>query len=78
MMFDVRTTLSLDNDVLEAARELAAIQRRSMGEVISELARRSLAAPAARGRTRNGLPLLPRRTGGARVTTELVRRLDVP
>lgn len=38
----MRTTLDLDDDVVTAARELAAGQRRSLGSVISELARRGL------------------------------------
>ena len=40
----MRTTLDLDSDVLEAARRLAAADARSIGQVISELARRSLEA----------------------------------
>lgn len=76
MMFDVRTTLSLDDDLLEAAKELAILQRRTIGEVISDLARRSLlAATPARG-IRDGVPLLPRRRGATRITSALVRRLD--
>jgi len=74
-MFDVRTTLSLDDDVLAAARELAGIQRRTLGEVVSELARRSLTKAGPRRSVRNGVPLLPRRPG-VRVTSEMVRRLD--
>jgi hypothetical protein len=38
----VRTTLDIDDDVVAAARELAADERRSLGSVISELARRGL------------------------------------
>lgn len=38
----MRTTLQLDDDVLDAARALAAAERRSLGAVISELARRAL------------------------------------
>lgn len=40
---DMRTTLAIDDDVLEGARQIAAAQRRSVGSVISALARRSLA-----------------------------------
>lgn len=42
----MRTTLAIDDDVLEDARLLAAAEGRSVGAVISDLARRSL-APAA-------------------------------
>jgi len=36
----MRTTLDIDDDVVVAAKELAAGERRSLGSVISELARR--------------------------------------
>lgn len=38
----MRTTLVIDDDVLEDARQIAAADGRSVGAVISELARRSL------------------------------------
>jgi len=71
----MRTTLSIEDDVLAAAKELAAREGKSLGEVISSLARKALRPKrAARGR-RNGVPLLPLRPGGARVTPELVNKL---
>jgi hypothetical protein len=42
----MRTTLSIDDDVLAAARERARRTGRPLGAVISDLARRSLTAPA--------------------------------
>lgn len=39
----MRTTLAIDDDVLRDARAIAAAEHRSLGEVISSLARRSLA-----------------------------------
>jgi len=39
----MRTTLDIDDDVVVAAKELAAGERRSLGSVISELARRGRA-----------------------------------
>ena len=41
----MRTTLTIDDDVLLAAKELARRQRRSAGSIISELARRALTMP---------------------------------
>lgn len=41
----MRTTLSIDDDVLYAVKSLARRQGRSVGEVISELARQALQAP---------------------------------
>ncbi len=35
----MRTTLDIDNDVLAVARSLASDQRKSLGAVVSELAR---------------------------------------
>ena len=71
----MRTTLDLDEDVLQAAKELASARGRSAGQIVSELLRKALASPAS-GRVRNGVPLLPRRSAGApRPTMALVNRL---
>lgn len=73
----MRTTLDIDEDVLQAAKELAAKEKRSAGAVISELARRGFqAGPASSSsetKTRNGIPLLPSR--GERVTLSHVREI---
>lgn len=75
----VRTTLDIDEDVLQAAKELAASRRMTAGQVLSELARKGLAQHGA-ARVRNGVPLLPRRPPGARrPTMKQVNELrDVP
>ncbi len=75
----MRTTLAIDDDVLAAAKGLAAQQRKTVGEVISDLARRSLSPPPSRGRFRNGIPLLAV-DNPVRVTSELVKQLqdDLP
>jgi hypothetical protein len=71
----VRTTLDIDDDVLEAAKDLAANRQTSAGKVLSELARRALDS-GRRHETRNGVPLLRRRpAGGRKPTLELVNRL---
>lgn len=69
----MRTTLAIDDDVLEAAKAIAGQSHRSLGDVISELARKSLARPE-RGSIRNGVPLLPVRKG-AMVTQDIVNAL---
>jgi len=71
----MRTTLSIDDDVLAAAKELAARQGKSVGEVISSLAREALRPKHSTKRTRNGVALLPVRSGSKRVTPELVNQL---
>jgi hypothetical protein len=44
--------------------------------VISALARQALRPTPSNCATRNGIPLLPVRPGGQRVTSELVRRFQ--
>lgn len=68
----MRTTLTLDDDVLDRARALARSQSKTLGEVVSELARNTLEKPEVL-RYRNGVPLLPAR--GGRVTLDDVNRL---
>jgi hypothetical protein len=70
----MRTTLSIDDDVLAAAKGQAQAQNRSIGEVISELARESLRRPVSSSR-RNGIPLLPVSRETARVTLAVVNAL---
>jgi hypothetical protein len=72
----VRTTLAIDDDVLAAAKEMAATERKSLGEVISDLARQAIRPAPSTLATRNGIPLLPVRPGAPRVTSELVRQLQ--
>jgi hypothetical protein len=75
----MRTTLDIDDDVLDAAREFAAREKSTAGRMISEWARRGIHArdrvPASPHRKRvvNGFEILP--AGGRVVTDELVRQL---
>lgn len=73
----VRTTLTIDDDVLLAAKERAAREKRTIGEVLSELARTALTgdgpAPREPGSSRHGFRPLPRR--GAAVSNSLVDEL---
>ncbi len=71
----MRTTLAIDDDVLAAARSLAERQNKSVGEVLSALARQALRPAQALPRRRNGIPLLAGRDKGPAVTLELVNRL---
>lgn len=68
----MRTTLDIDDDVVASARELAATERRSLGSVISELARRGL-TPAAVS-TDGPLPIISVPAGTPPITAEMVRR----
>ncbi len=69
----MRTTLRIDPDILSAARQIADAKSRSIGEVISELARRGLEA-RSKVTTRQGYPVFPVTTGAAPLTPEDVRR----
>jgi len=66
----MRTTLELDDDVLNAAKELAAARGSTTGKVLSELARKGLETPRS-ARVRNGVPLLPRRSGAPRTMKQV-------
>ena len=68
----MRTTLNLDEDVVMAARELATGGDRSLGSVISELARRGLTP--ARVEADDGLPVIRVPAGTPPITPEMVRR----
>jgi hypothetical protein len=72
----MRTTLKLDDDVFRAVKELARLQGRTAGEVLSELARTALDASRVEARVRNGVPLLNPRFNERIVTPEAVRRLQ--
>ena len=75
MMLSMRTTVNLDEDVLQAARELAAVRHSTVGKMLSELVRKGLRTGREVGRTRNYVPLLPAREGSGPVTAESVHRL---
>ena len=69
----MRTTLLIDDDVLQAAKELADYHGRTAGQVLSDLARKGLERKD-RGKIRNGVPLLPKRAGHI-VTVQMVEDL---
>lgn len=67
----MRTTVDLDPDVLQAARSQARAQRRSLGRVLSDLARRGLAR--RKEATRRGSPGFRVSPEAAPLTPEAVR-----
>jgi hypothetical protein len=71
----MRTTITIDDDVLAAAKAIARQRNQSIGKAVSELARNSLCPPAA-STERNGIPLLPIRRPNAIVTLKVVNALD--
>jgi hypothetical protein len=69
-------TLPIDDEILAAAKHLAERERKSVGEVISALARQGLSRAARGSRSeRNGIPLLPSRKAARPVALELVNQL---
>lgn len=74
----MRTTVTLDDDVLLAVRERAQHEKRTVGQVLSDLSRQALAAeraeraapPEGRPAARHGFAPLPRR--GAPVSNPLI------
>jgi hypothetical protein len=71
---DMRTTLDLDVDVLQAAKEIAAARGESAGRVVSDLMKKAL-APGASSKTRNGVPLITRGRNAPPLTMAAVNRL---
>ena len=74
----MRTTLDIADDVLQAAKERARREKKTAGEIISELARSALTAPPEGARDRSpkaryGFRPFPKR--GGIVTNELIDKL---
>ncbi len=72
----MRTTLDIEADILQAAKEIAVREKTTAGSVVSELARRGLAARGSGSGQeviRNGVRMLPRR--GELVTLGHVKKL---
>lgn len=71
----MRTTLSIDDDVMLAAKALAERRRTSLGAVISQLAREGLRPPEPDAPTRHGLPIYDRTDRSVVITLDLVNAL---
>jgi hypothetical protein len=74
----MRTTLTVDDDVLLAAKERARREKRTVGKVLSDLARQALtsqyaAADAGKGEVFHGFEPFPHR--GAAVSNALIDQL---
>jgi len=69
----MRTTLVIEDDVLKAARSLAEAEGKSVGEVISKLARRGL-APQRQEAIEGGFPVFSVTPEAKPITLEMVQR----
>ena len=70
----LRTTLTIDDDVLAAAKQFADARGLTLGEAVSQLARATLTERRRFG-TRNGIVLLPAPAGAAQATLDDVNAL---
>ena len=70
----MRTTLNLDDDVLQVAKQLARQRGTTAGQVISELARQAL-EPKSPPKVRNGVPLFTPKPGARKPHLALVNQL---
>lgn len=74
----MRTTLDIADDVMQAARERARRERKTIGEMISELARRALTTPQESLSVKEPLAVYgikPFARRGGIVTNELINKL---
>ena len=78
----MRTTLDIDDDILQAAKELAEHEGKTAGQLLSDLARRGILCRNSHKEEsgdepfviKDGLPVL--RSRGRIVTNELVKRIQ--
>lgn len=71
----MRTTISIDDDVLSAVRYLAEQKKVALGTVLSELARKGL-QNSAMIETSNNFPVFAVPENAAPITPEHVKMLD--
>lgn len=69
----MRTTINLDDDVERAARAMAKAEHRSLGAVVSDLCRASLAPRPDAIRRGNGFPVFAVSSDATPITPEMVR-----
>ncbi len=65
--------MQIDDDVLEAAKSIARAQDRTVGEIVSELARQGLTPRVSRAK-RNGFPVFEVPSETAPITMEMVKQ----
>jgi hypothetical protein len=70
----MRTTLEIDDDLAQLARHLAQQRHMTMGEIVSEMMRKSVETGAP-VKMRNGVPLIVPRPGGRKPSLALVNQL---
>ena len=77
MFCAMRTTLNIDDDVMETVKQIASMNRKSLGDIISSTMREALGPkPGLPRRRRNGILLFPVRPGAGVVTPEHIAALN--
>jgi hypothetical protein len=71
----VRTTLEIEDDVLEVAKDLARHQCVSLGKAVSQLLRKGIQIPERGQIVRNGLRVVSRPANAFPVTLEKVNQI---
>lgn len=71
----MRTTINIDDDVLEAARALARDRRVSLGEVLSELIRKGMSTRSEE-RDESGFPVFQVGDNAPPITPERVKQFE--
>ena len=71
----MRTTLELDDDLVVVAKDLAKTEGRTIGQIISSLARQGLRASGPVAAVRNGVPLFVPNMAAPRPDLPLVNAL---
>jgi len=71
----MRTTLDLDEDILRLLKHLAEDRQQSLGRVVSDVVRQSLAMPHKVAPEHGRIPVLPRKPGAQPVTAQAVKDL---
>jgi hypothetical protein len=72
----MRTTVTIDDDLLEAARALAAHRRVSIGRVLSDLIRKGIGSDGHAGEGRGGFPTFKQRKDATPITLEMVKQAE--
>lgn len=71
----MRTTLDIEEDMLEVARSLAKHRRMSLGKAVSDLIRKSIHPPMRDQLANNGLRVIARGNDAKAVTLDIVNKL---
>jgi hypothetical protein len=74
--FAMRTTLTLDDDILEPAARQAKLRGVSLSKTVSDLLRRGLNSPTP-SQNKGGIVIFKLPADSPLVTTEEVRRIEV-